>query len=155
MQPRKLPVDRSVFNFVGPVLWRDPEEQRSWYPPEGDKKLLLISFGSIMTNRVAFYRTCIEAFGHLDDWHVVLQIGRVDSKELGYIPENFEVHPWIPQVAILRHADAFITHAGMGGVREALACGDLMIAIPQVTDEFQNADSLMRHQACHILRKVF
>ncbi|WP_177313220.1 macrolide family glycosyltransferase [Burkholderia ubonensis] len=143
MQPRKLPVDRSVFHFVGPVLWCDPEEQCSWRPPEGVKKLLLISFGSIMTDHVAFYRTCIEAFGHLDDWHVVLQIGRVDGRELGHIPENFEVHSWIPQVAVLRHADAFITHAGMGGVREALACGVPMIAIPQVIDEFQNADSLI------------
>lgn len=73
------------------------------------------------SRRPAFYRQCPAAYGGLAGWHVVLQIGRhTDATELGDIPPNIEVHPWVPQLAILEQADAFITHAGMGGSSEGL-----------------------------------
>ncbi|GLW09518.1 hypothetical protein Misp01_46470 [Microtetraspora sp. NBRC 13810] len=75
---------------------------------------------------------------------MVLQIGRhVDLADLGEIPGNVETHPWVPQLAILEQADAFITHAGMGGAGEGLHCGVPMIAVPQAVDQFSNADRLV------------
>jgi MGT family glycosyltransferase len=59
--------------------------------------------------------------------------------ELGEIPANFEVHNWIPQLAILKQADAFITHAGMGGSQEAMAAGVPMVCVPQAADQYMNA----------------
>ncbi|MEV4627232.1 nucleotide disphospho-sugar-binding domain-containing protein [Micromonospora sp. NPDC049523] len=40
-------------------------------------------------------------------------------------------------------ADAFVTHAGMGGSSEGLFTGTPMIAVPQAVDQFTNADRLV------------
>jgi macrolide glycosyltransferase len=86
----------------------------------------------------------VKAFGDLPGWHVVLQIGRyVDESELGEVPANVEVHRWVPQLAILRQGDAFITHAGAGGSQEGLATATPMVAVPQAVDQFGNADMLV------------
>nr|WP_128981164.1 macrolide-inactivating glycosyltransferase [Streptomyces roseicoloratus] len=142
LQPHADRVDASVFTFVGSCLGgeSDPGE---WRRPATADKVLLVSLGSTFTKQPAFYRDCVEAFGGLDGWHVVLQIGRfVDPAELGEIPDNVEVHPWVPQQAVLREADAFVTHAGAGGSREGLATATPMVAVPQAADQFGNADML-------------
>lgn len=43
-------------------------------------------------------------------------------------------------MAILEQADAFVTHAGMGGSSEGLSTGVPMIAVPQAAEQFMNAD---------------
>lgn len=48
----------------------------------------------------------------------------------------------MPQLAILRQADAFVTHAGAGGSQEGLATATPMVAVPQAVDQFGNADML-------------
>ena len=83
-----------------------------------------MSLGSAFTKQPGFYRQCVEAFAGLPGWHLVLQIGRrVDPAELGAVPANVEVRSWVPQLAILRQADLFVTHAGAGGSQEGLAPG--------------------------------
>ncbi|MFG3497170.1 macrolide-inactivating glycosyltransferase [Streptomyces sp. NPDC047928] len=142
LQPNADRVDESVHTFVG-ACQGDRSEQGEWRRPAGAERVLLVSFGSVVTKQPAFYRACVEAFGDLPGWHVVLQIGRyVDPAELGELPGNIEAHPWVPQLAILRQADAFITHAGAGGSQEGLATATPMVAVPQMTDQFGNADML-------------
>ncbi len=101
-----------------------------------------MSLGSAYTDRPEFYRACLEAFGGLD-WQVVVSIGRyVDASALGPVPANIELHRWVPQLAVLKHASAFVTHAGMGGCSEGLYHGVPMVAVPQAVDQFLNADRL-------------
>lgn len=141
MQPNAERVNRDVYTFVGPAL--EPSSQ-PWVNPDPERKLLLISLGSAFTDHPDFYRTCVEAFGQMDGWHVVLQIGKqVQISDLGPLPDNVEIHRWVPQFAILQQADAFVTHAGMGGSSEGLVTGTPMIAVPQAVDQFGNADSLV------------
>jgi MGT family glycosyltransferase len=45
----------------------------------------------------------------------------------------------VPQLAVLRRASLFVTHAGMGSCSEGLANGVPMIAIPRAVDQFSNA----------------
>lgn len=118
MQPNADRVNEDVYTFVGPALPTRPADGR-WQCPADAGKVLLVSLGTAFTDHVDFYRRCIEAFGDLDGWHVVLQIGQhVDVAELGTVPGNVEVHRWVPQFDILGQADAFLTHAGMGGSSE-------------------------------------
>ncbi|MEU1812543.1 macrolide family glycosyltransferase [Micromonospora aurantiaca (nom. illeg.)] len=142
LQPNADRVDRSVYSFVGPVLG-DRSEQGSWVRPERAEKVLLVSLGSAFTRQPEFYRRCVAAFGDLPGWHTVLQIGEhVEPAELGPVPDSVEVHRWVPQLAVLEQADAFVTHAGMGGSSEGLYCGTPMIAVPQAADQFANAEQL-------------
>ncbi|NXY96014.1 macrolide-inactivating glycosyltransferase [Streptomyces sp. BR123] len=151
LQPHADRVDPAVHTFVG-ACQGDRSAQGVWERPAGDAKVLLVSLGSTFTRQPAFYRACIEAFGGVPGWHVVLQIGRfTDVAELGEVPENVEVHRWVPQLDVLRKADAFITHAGAGGSQEGLATATPMVAVPQAADQFGNADML---QALGVARHV-
>lgn len=58
------------------------------------------------------------------------------------MPDSVEVHSWVPQLSVLKQADAFITHAGAGGSQEGLATATPMVAVPQAVDQFGNADML-------------
>ncbi|MFD0152991.1 macrolide-inactivating glycosyltransferase [Streptomyces sp. NPDC055721] len=142
LQPHADRVDESVYTFVG-ACQGARADQDEWRRPASAEKVVLVSLGSSFTKRPEFYRACAEAFRTLPEWHVVLQIGRfVDAAELGELPDNVEVHSWVPQLAILRQADAFITHAGAGGSQEGLATATPMVAVPQAVDQFGNADML-------------
>ncbi|MFI1977780.1 macrolide-inactivating glycosyltransferase [Streptomyces wedmorensis] len=142
LQPHADRVDESVYRFVG-ACQGARADQGEWRRPTGAGKVLLVSLGSSFTKQPGFYRDCVEAFGGLPDWHVVLQIGKfVDPAELGDLPANVEAHAWVPQLAILREADAFITHAGAGGSQEGLATATPMVAVPQAVDQFGNAAML-------------
>ncbi|MER6031290.1 macrolide-inactivating glycosyltransferase [Streptomyces sp. NPDC001851] len=142
LQPHADRVDERVHTFVG-ACQGDRADQGDWQRPAGAEKVVLVSLGSAFTKRPAFYRECVRAFGDLPGWHLVLQIGRhVARDELGAVPDNVEVHSWVPQLAILRQADLFVTHAGAGGSQEGLATATPMIAVPQAVDQFGNADML-------------
>ncbi|MEV6028767.1 macrolide family glycosyltransferase [Streptomyces sp. NPDC052036] len=143
MQPHADQVDARTVTFVGPCFDASGGAA-DWTRPAEAENVLLISLGSAFTRQPEFYRQCLAAYGHLPGWHVVLQIGKyTDPEELGDIPPNVEVHSWVPQRAILEQADAFVTHAGMGGCSEGLLSGVPMIAVPQAADQFMNADRLV------------
>jgi macrolide glycosyltransferase len=78
------------------------------------------------------------------DRDVVVKVGpAVDPDALGPVPPNASVHRWVPQLSVLAHASAFVTHAGMGGCSEGLWHGVPMVAVPQAVDQFGNADRLV------------
>ncbi|MBA0049876.1 glycosyl transferase [Streptomyces sp. AJS327] len=142
MQPNADRVDSGTVTFVGPCPGRRAERE-SWPRPAGAERLLLVSLGSAATRRPDFYRRCLAAFGDLPGWHVVLQIGKyTDPEVLGPLPANVETHPWVPQLAVLEQADAFVTHAGMGGCGEGLYTSVPMIAVPGNSEQVMNADRL-------------
>lgn len=142
LQPHADRVDETVHTFVG-ACQGDRAAEGDWTRPAGAEKVVLVSLGSAFTKRPGFYRECVKAFGELPGWHLVLQIGRhVDPTELGDLPADVDVRSWVPQLAILRQADLFVTHAGAGGSQEGLATATPMIAVPQAVDQFGNADML-------------
>ncbi|WP_406487553.1 macrolide-inactivating glycosyltransferase [Streptomyces phaeochromogenes] len=142
LQPNADRVDESVYTFVG-ACQGDRAAQGEWRRPDGAERVLLVSLGSSFTKQPAFYRECVKAFGDLPGWHMVLQVGKhVDPAELGEVPGNVEVRDWVTQLAILKQADAFVTHAGAGGSQEGLATATPMVCVPQAVDQFGNADML-------------
>ena len=136
MQPHADRVDERVFTFVGPALDRRPH-QGDW--PASTEPLVLVSLGSAYTDHPELYRACAEAFAPLG-WRVVISIGsHTDPAAIGEVPATVELHRWVPQLAVLGRAGAFVTHAGMGGCSEGLYQGVPMIAVPQAVDQFGNA----------------
>lgn len=140
MQPHAGRVDRATYTFVGPVLDHRPH-QEDW--PSSERPLLLVSLGSAYTDRPEFFRAVVEAM-RAPGWEAVVAIGRyVDPDALGPVPENVRLERWVPQLAVLSRASAFVTHAGMGGCGEGLFHGVPMVAVPQAVDQFGNADQLV------------
>lgn len=150
LQPHADRVDSEVYTFVGPCL--DARSHQGDWPAPG-RPLVLVSLGSAYTDAPQFFRDCAAAFSGLG-WQVVLAIGRhVDPVQLGTLPSGVEVHAWVPQLAVLRHASLFVTHAGMGGCSEGLFEGVPMIAVPQAVDQFTNAEMLVKAGVAVALQK--
>jgi MGT family glycosyltransferase len=141
MQPNSLRVgDR--YRFVGPCLDPARADPGDWRAPAGDGPLALVAFGTSYTRRPDVFGNVIAALDGTG-WRMVLATGgRVATGDLGTVPDWVQVEDFVPQVAVLHHADAFVTHAGMGSCTEALWCGVPTVAVPQAVDQFGNADQL-------------
>jgi MGT family glycosyltransferase len=133
------------YRFVGPCLRSRPtarDGHPAWSPSAGAGPVLLVTLGTIYNNRPDFYRACVTAFAGTP-WHVVLAVGkRTDPATLGAAPDNVEIHQEVPQLDVLAHATALLSHAGMGGVMEALSVGVPVLAAPQTLEQEVNADRI-------------
>jgi MGT family glycosyltransferase len=127
------------YRFVGPAL-TGRAFQGDWQPPD-DLPVVLVSLGTGYNDQPDFYRTVLKAAAGRP-WRVVLASGQVDPADLGPVPPNVEVHRQVPQLAVLRHARAFVTHAGMGGTMEGLHFGVPLVAVPQMAEQRANADRI-------------
>lgn len=126
--------DRHAYRFVGPTV--SPDE-RQWSPAD-ERPLLLVSLGTAFTDRPDVFRTCADAFAD-SEWRVVMSIGRTSRAELGKVADNVELAESVPQQAILRHATAFVSHAGMNSIMESLSFGVPLVTLPQVPEQSLNA----------------
>lgn len=153
LQPFADRVDEGRFRFVGPVIDEAREGPGAWTPPaDPGVKVLLVSLGSAYTDRPAFYREVLAAFGGDPAWQVVVNVGTtVAPASLGVVPANVELLSWVPQLQVLAHADAFVSHCGMGSTQEALWFGVPVVGVPQAVDQFGNADALV---ALGVARRV-
>jgi MGT family glycosyltransferase len=152
-QPNAEDFDES-FVFVGPSI--APRDQAIDFlldfPAHCSGPLVYISLGTtIFASNVAFYRACFQAFGNTNK-RVILSAGRwTDPESLADAPPNFIVRPYVPQLEILKLADVFITHGGMGSVSEGLLHGVPLIVIPQTSDQPFVAQRVRRLGAGYVL----
>jgi MGT family glycosyltransferase len=132
------------FVFVGPSIL--PRHQETPFPFEqlrDDLPLLYISMGSIAHNHIGFYKQCFAAFGGRP-WQVVLTVGKAtDTTQLGPIPDNFLLSPYVPQLDILPRARVFVTHGGMNSVMESMYYGVPMVVIPQQPEQQMNGKRIV------------
>ena len=58
------------------------------------------------------------------------------------MPDHFSGAEYLSQTAVLRHADAVITHAGNNTVTESIHFGCPMVALPIFWDQHDNAQRI-------------
>ena len=124
------------FKFVGPMLFEKRDD--GGFPFERLKpgKSVYISLGTVYNNEVDFFRECIRAFKSTG-YSVVMSCGNsVDIKSLGELPDNIYAANYIPQLQIMPHISAFVTHAGMNSTHEALLNGVPLVCVPQANDQY-------------------
>jgi anthraniloyl-CoA monooxygenase len=69
--------------------------------------------GTINNLNLDFYKIVFQAFADYPA-QFILSVGKNTAiAELGVMPDNFIVRNYVPQLDVLQHADAFITHGGM------------------------------------------
>lgn len=135
-------VNEHDYLFSGPSVERSYKTSDLNNFSAENKKIIYISLGSVNTDFIDFYKLCIFAFRDTD-YYIYMSVGnKCDITQLGEIPANFSVKTFLPQLEILRAADAFITHAGFNSVNEALYFGVPMLALPLVNDQKMVADRL-------------
>jgi len=116
--------------FVGPSIAPRPLAVKS-----GGRPLVYIALGTVINDRPDFYTRVITALGPMD-LDVVIACGRqVDPRQLGPLPTNVDVEPYVNQLDVLGRADVFITHCGMNSVSESLYMGTPMVLYPQTGEQ--------------------
>lgn len=126
--------DEKQFVFIGPSVGGRLQESDIPFD-QMKEKIVYISLGTVSTNSLDFFKTCIEAFKD-SNVSVIMSIGKqITIEDLGTIPASFYVYPFVPQVVVLKHTDLFITHCGMNSANEAMYYGIPVIGIPQRGDQ--------------------
>ncbi|TMQ08579.1 MAG: glycosyltransferase family 1 protein [Deltaproteobacteria bacterium] len=133
-----VPVDLDRPEHVAPELERFVD----------GRPLVYVSLGS-RAHRFAdaptIFRAVLSALRAHPEWQAVVAAGsRVDALEAER-PDNVVILGRAPQIWVLRRACVFVTHGGMGALREAIGLGVPMIVVPLVNDGFGNAARIEHH----------
>jgi MGT family glycosyltransferase len=121
--------------FVGPSLVNRNDQSDFPIQELHNRPVVYMALGTIVNKQVDLYQMCIEALKDLDIT-VVLSIGdHVSPNEIGYIPDNFIVKNYVPQLEVLKQSDVFITHCGMNSTSEGLYFGNALVMLPLVNDQ--------------------
>lgn len=116
------------------------------FSPPGDVpvrtagKLVYLTLGTAFGTRELLAEAVV-GLGKIPEAQVVVAAPHV---ELGRLPPNVTVHPWLPQAEVLRYADVAVHHGGSGTMLGALAAGVPQVVLPQGADQPANADALVR-----------
>lgn len=124
----------ATFKFVGPPIHERTETTDFPLERLAGKRVLYISLGTVFGSRsLALYEAFFAAFARWDGVVVMTAYG-VDTTAWRP-PANFIVRPYVPQGAILRHATAAITHAGMNSISDLLAAEVPFVCLPMGADQ--------------------
>ena len=123
------------YRFVGPSP-SAREDDGGWTPP--DEPVLFVSLGTAFNDRPEFFRACSRrsAAAARSPWPWGSGCG---SATWARSRPTSTSGPWFPQPAVLRHAAAFVSHAGMGSTMEALYYGVPLVCVPQMVEQEVNA----------------
>ena len=120
-----------------------------WGAIEKERDLVYCSLGTynqFYSSTTRLFKAVIEAILLEPHLQAVIQVGSAALiEELGPQPARVRLVEQVPQLEILRHASVFITHGGIGAVREGLFFGVPMIVFPCWLDQFGNAARLVHH----------
>lgn len=137
-------IDSDAFDesylFVGPAIV--PRKINVVIPyRQMQGRIIYISLGTLQNEKKELYRKFMEAFANVEGVSIIMSVGyHTDINELGEIPHNFFIYPFVPQLDVLKHSQIFITHGGMNSVNEGLYYQNKLLVIPMDMDQFSVAD---------------
>jgi MGT family glycosyltransferase len=132
--------------FVGPSIEaRSDDTTFDWAwldrAREERRPVVLVSLGTLnWPNGGRFFSVAAEALGGLPVRAVVV----APPELIPDPPPNVLVTPWVPQLALMPHLDAVVSHGGHNTVCEALAHGLPLVVAPVRDDQPAIADQVVR-----------
>ena len=113
------------------------DEHEVWPPSQGEEPLVYLSLGSLGSADVGLMQGLIDSLDRLDGVRIVVSLG--PQHDLLRLPADFSGAEYLPQTAILDHAQAVITHGGNNTVTECVHFGCPMVVLPIFWDQHDNA----------------
>jgi MGT family glycosyltransferase len=107
-----------------------------WEPPEGERPLVYVSLGSLGSADVELMRRLVDVLSRTPYRYIVSTGPQHDQYELA---ENMAGAEFLPQVSVLAHVDAVITHGGNNTTTECMWYGKPMLVLPIFWDQHDNA----------------
>lgn len=138
---RELP---PTFHYTGPFLDRAarPRVSFPWQRLDG-RPLVYASLGTLQNRLPGVFQTIAEACSGMGVQLVMGLGGGLEPEELGQLPGDPLVVPYVPQPEMLDRATVMITHCGMNSALECLAHGVPAIGIPITHDQPNIAQRLV------------
>jgi MGT family glycosyltransferase len=136
-------------HFMGPLRALGPTEDEFDPALEGIEetdRLIYVSLGTVFEQQPEFFRDAALALS-APGRRVILSIGRLARETIEPLPAGVSAHAHVDQLAVLRRADLFVTHAGFNSVQEGLAAGVPLLLCPQIFEQALNADAVVRQGA--------
>jgi MGT family glycosyltransferase len=122
--------------FVGPTVHVDH------YSKSYD--LIYASLGSVFTDNLPFFETCIQAFRTLGRHAVIALSDRLSPRDFDNVPDNIELRQFVRQKQVLQRAAVFVTHGGDNSVAQAIYCETPMVVVPQILENSLRARQIER-----------
>jgi UDP:flavonoid glycosyltransferase YjiC (YdhE family) len=119
-----------------------------WRSLDAEKPLIYCSFGSQAAGYplVANTLQClVSAFALLPEFQIVLVVDMSLQENLSGISRNVLVVESAPQPDLLDRAALFITHGGLGSIKESIMAKVPMIVVPFAYDQPENAERVKYH----------
>jgi len=139
------------YRFVGRTLGEEKEADPSLFAQVGGRPLVYVSMGTINNQKRYLIDFFIQAFSGRDEF-VMLTTGTRFSPDSFSIPENIAIHPWLPQIAVVKRAALFITHGGLNSIHDGLYFGVPLLLCPQQEEQTLNASRVVELGAGLMLR---
>ena len=122
-----------------PVPYSAAAAPPTWVSRRTSRPIVYLTLGTAF-GTPELLTTAIEGLARLDA-RVVVAAGRVRPDQLGDVPDNVTVQPWVAQADLLPHVDVVVHHGGSGTTLSALAVGAPQLILPQGADH-ANADAV-------------
>lgn len=110
--------------------------------PARGRPLVYVTLGTAFAS-VELLRRAIEGLSGVDVEVLVATGPRVTADELGEVPDNVTVMPWVPQAELLPHLDLVVHHGGAGTALGALGAAVPQLLLPRGADQFLNAEAVV------------
>lgn len=148
-----------LYNYPGALAAGDgrvlpPHRFLGWTPRDEDAAgvegwiaeagpFVYVSFGSFLSVRGDVLARVAAALRRAG-LRAAIATGTTSPDELGPIPGDWLVAPYLPQVRLLAAAAAVVTHGGNNSVTEAFGQAVPMLVLPFSTDQFAGAAAIER-----------
>ena len=129
LQPCAETFDETYYRFVGPSVRDVAPRQKSGRP------LVYVSLGTVINDRPGFYRTCMTTVQDMPI-DLLISCGKAfDPAQLGELPPNVRVEPYVDQMDVLSRASLFVTHCGMNSASEGMYMGVPLLLFPLTAEQ--------------------
>jgi MGT family glycosyltransferase len=111
-------------------------------PRDGERALIYMALGSILTDDLELLRLTVEVFGRLERPCLIALGTTLKPETLGPMPAQVSVAPYVDQEEVLSRAAIFITMGGMASVQESVTAETPMIIIPETPEQHITAKKI-------------
>lgn len=112
----------------------------AWVAELPPAPLVYVTLGTVANHTPGVFEAVLAGLAGLHA-NIVVTIGPDrDPSELGPLPANVHVEPYLPQSLLFPSCDLVVCHGGSGTTWAALSCGVPLLVLPQEANQFWNAD---------------
>jgi MGT family glycosyltransferase len=140
------------FHYLGP--FRGAAEEPFELPSGLEKApLVYCSLGTLQGSRFGLFRNIAAACADLGLNLILTHGGKLSAEEAASLPGAPMVHDFVPQEAVLAHADLVVSHAGFNTAMDSLAAGLPMVAVPIAFEQPAIAARLTRSGVAEVVTR--